>query len=219
MPRQRTHPQSSVPSRRSMVTAIEYHALDCSTLLYWTPVAGIRGESSFKTDFQSPERLSEPVWTYDVREAMAGLLPTSPEVSVEQSGDPKLVCLDDEKATELLSTLSSETSQAVFRRVAEEPMAAADVAADLDMSVQAVSYHLGNLQDAGLIEVLDTCYSEKGRSVDVYGAAEDPYLLFLGASTDQPGLTAAFKQFAAAIGPAGIALAVAGALSNVFGAE
>ncbi|ELZ41974.1 ArsR family transcriptional regulator [Halorubrum californiense DSM 19288] len=94
-----------------------------------------------------------------------------------------------------------------------------DLAAELDMSVQAVSYHVDNLQDAGLIEVLDMCYSEKGREMSIYGPSTEPYILFLGTTDDQSGLTAAFKRFANAIGPVGIIVAIGAALSRLVDRE
>ncbi|MEZ3172700.1 winged helix-turn-helix domain-containing protein [Halorubrum sp. RMP-47] len=150
---------------------------------------------------------------------MSGLLPTRSDATIDRSDDPNLLCIDDEQAREILSTLSSDTSQAVFCALNEEPKPVKDLAAELDMSVQAVSYHVENLQDAGLIEVLDVCYSEKGREMSVYAPSTEPYVLFLGTTDDQAGLTAAFKQFANAIGPVGIIFAIGAALSRLIGSE
>jgi DNA-binding transcriptional ArsR family regulator len=140
-------------------------------------------------------------------------------VSVDRSDEAELLCIDDERTTEILATLSSDTSRAVFRHVNREPQTATDLARELDTSVQGVTYHLDNLREAGLIDILDTCFSEKGREMDVYGPAEQPYIVFLGMSTDEPGLTAAFKRFAHSIGPIGIIFAISGALSKLFGSE
>ena len=115
-----------------------------------------------------------------------GLLGERPEVSVDRSDEPKLLCLDDDQTEEVLRRLSSESSQAVFRAVTEEPMAAAEVAEALDMSVQNASYHLDNLESAGLIEVLDIHYSEKGQEVDIYGPPEEPLCSFWGHPTTDP---------------------------------
>ncbi|WP_121823040.1 ArsR/SmtB family transcription factor [Halostella salina] len=150
---------------------------------------------------------------------MSGLLPTESDVAIDRNEDPKLLCIDDDRTDEVLATLSSDTSRAVFRALNDEPRTATDVAAELDTSVQSVSYHIENLQEVGLIDVLDTCYSEKGREMAVYGAAEEPYLVFLGPADDQPGLTAAFKRFANALGPVGIVFAVGGAVSRLIGGE
>lgn len=148
-----------------------------------------------------------------------GLLGDRPEVSLDRSGDPRLLCLDDDQTAEVLSRLSSESGREVFRAVTAEPMAAAEVAAELDMSLQNASYHLGNLESAGLIEVLDTHYSEKGQEVEIYGPPEEPLVLFLGSAEDRPGLVSAFKRFAGAVGPVAIPLAVAELLARLLGGE
>jgi DNA-binding transcriptional ArsR family regulator len=145
------------------------------------------------------------------------MLPGRSDVTVDHSGNPQLLCIDDERTSNVLAALSSDTSRSVFEALNSEPMAAKDVADELDMSVQSISYHLGNLQDAGLIEVLDTCYSEKGQEMDIYGPAEEPMVLFLGHSEDRPGLVSAFRRIAGAIGPIGIAIAIGGKLTRLFG--
>jgi DNA-binding transcriptional ArsR family regulator len=148
-----------------------------------------------------------------------GLLGERPEVTIDRDEDPRLLCLDDEYTEEVLRRLSSETSQAVFRAVNREPLSAQDVAEELEMSVQNAMYHLENLEETGLITVLDTHYSERGREVDIYGPPDQPLLLFLGPSQDWPGLTAAFKEFASAVGPVAIPLAVGQFVSRLLGSD
>lgn len=150
---------------------------------------------------------------------MSRLFPTNSDVTVDRSGEAELLCIDDDQTPEILATLSSDTSQNIFQQVHQEPKTATDLAQELNTSVQGVTYHLAKLQDTGLIEVLDTCYSEKGREMDVYGPSERPYIVFLGMSTDESGLTAAFKRFAHSIGPVGIFFAISGALSKLFGKD
>lgn len=148
-----------------------------------------------------------------------GLLGERPEVTIDRDEDPRLLCLDDEHTEKVLRRLSSETSQAVFRAVNHEPLSAQDVAEELDMSIQNAMYHLENLEEVGLITVLDTHYSERGREIEIYGPIEQPLLLFLGHSQDWPGLTAAFKEFAGAVGPVAIPLAIGQFLSRLLGAD
>lgn len=150
---------------------------------------------------------------------MGKLLPTGSDVTIERDDEPRLLCIDDEKATDVFTTLSSETSQQIFRRLNEEPMTAQDIADDLGMSLQRVSYHLDNLEESNLITVLDTCYSEKGLEMDVYGPPEEPLLLFLGPSTDRPGLIASFKRYASAIGPVAIPLAIGQSIARLVGSN
>ena len=139
---------------------------------------------------------------------MGTLLPTSSDASIKRSDDPDLLCIDDEYTADVFKTLSSETSQEIFTALNEEPMAAQDIADELDLSLQQVSYHLDNLQETGLITVLDTCYSEKGMEMDVYGPPETPLLLYLGPSDDKPGMLESFKQFAHALGPIAVPVAI-----------
>lgn len=148
-----------------------------------------------------------------------GLLGERPEVTIDRDEDPRLLCLDDEYTEEVLKQLSSETSQAVFRAVNQEPLSAQDVARELDMSIQNAMYHLENLEETGLITVLDTHYSERGREIEIYGPTDQPLLLFLGPSQDWSGLTAAFKEFAGAVGPVAIPLAIGQFLSRLLGSE
>lgn len=147
---------------------------------------------------------------------MSGLLPTRSDATVDQRDDPAVLCLDDERTSTVLERVSSETAQAVLRELNEQPMTATDLADQLEMSIQRVRYHLENLSEVGLIEVIDTCYSEKGREMDVYGPASEPILVFLGSADDRPGLQAAFKNLASAVGPIAIVLALGESIARLF---
>ncbi|WP_049921789.1 ArsR/SmtB family transcription factor [Halopiger djelfimassiliensis] len=148
---------------------------------------------------------------------MSRLLPTTADATTDRTGDPSLLCLDDDRTDDVLAALSSGTARAIFRELNERPLTAAGLADRLEMSIQSVSYHLENLSETGLIEVSDTCYSEKGREMDVYSVSEEPLVLFLGTEEDQPGLRVALKNVAAAVGPAGIVAIVWGVLSRFVG--
>ncbi len=150
---------------------------------------------------------------------MGKLLPTSSDATIERGDDPRVLCIDDEQSQTVLQALSSETSQEIFRLLNEEPMTTKDIADELDLSIQQTSYHLDNLEAAGIIAVLDTCYSEKGMEMAVYGPPKEPLLLFLGHSEDRPGLVASFKRFAGALGPVAVPLAIGNLLSRLFGGE
>ena len=147
---------------------------------------------------------------------MSGLLPTRSDATVERRDDPAVLCLDDDRTSDVLERVSSDTAQAVIRELNEQPMTATDLADRLEMSIQRVRYHLENLSEVGLIEVIDTCYSEKGREMDVYGPASEPVLVFLGPSDDRPGLQAAFRNLASAVGPIAIVLALGETIARLF---
>jgi DNA-binding transcriptional ArsR family regulator len=150
---------------------------------------------------------------------MTRLLPTGTDATVDRSDDPEVLCIDDEATRDVFTTLSSETAYAVFRMLNEEPATPPSVAERLDLSIQNAHYHLGNLEDAGLIEVADTCYSEKGREMDVFVVAEDPTLVFLGTSDDRPSLKRAVKSLVSFVGLPVFVFALGEAVSRLFGGE
>ncbi|MEF8773788.1 MAG: helix-turn-helix domain-containing protein [Halobacteriales archaeon] len=95
-------------------------------------------------------------------------------------GDPRVVGVDEADADEVVSALGSETARAVLAAVHEEPTTASELAERRDVSIQAISHHLDNLVDAGLVEPVDTRRAETGNEMTVYGPAEGPVLVFAG---------------------------------------
>jgi len=150
---------------------------------------------------------------------MSRLLPTQTDATVERSDSPAVLSLDDDATRDVIEALSSETAYDIFRLLNETPATPARISEQLDQSVQNVHYHLENLESAGVIEVTDTCYSEKGREMSVYVVAADPTLLFLGTEDDRPNLKRAFKSFASLLGPPSVLLAVAESISQFVTAE
>lgn len=147
---------------------------------------------------------------------MTRLLPTGTDATVDRSDDPEVLCIDDEATRDVFTTLSSETAYAVFRMLNEEPATPATVAERLDLSIQNAHYHLGNLEDAGLIEVADTCYSEKGREMEIYAVTSQPKVLVLGTESDENTLRRAFGQMAGVVGVPAFFIAAWQSLSGVF---
>ncbi len=150
---------------------------------------------------------------------MTRFFPTQTDAAVERSDSPAVLSLDDDATREVIEALSSETAYEIFRLLNETPATPARIAEQLDQSVQNIHYHLTNLESAGVIEVTDTCYSEKGREMSVYVVSEDPTLLFLGTEDDRPSLKRAFKSFASLLGPPSILLAVGESISQFVTAE
>lgn len=150
---------------------------------------------------------------------MPRLLPTQTDATVERTDSPTVLSLDDDGTRDVIEALSSETAYEIFRLLNETPATAARIADRLDQSIQNVHYHLSNLDAAGVIEVADTCYSEKGREMDVYVASRDPTLILLGTKDDRPCLKRAFRSFASVLGPPAIVLAVGEAVSRLLSPE
>lgn len=99
---------------------------------------------------------------------MSGLFPIRSDVSRSGDDGALVVDLSSEEADEVFAVLSSSTARRTLAALHDEPRTASDLAENLDLSLQNVGYHLGNLRDAGLIEVVDTWYSETGNEMKVY---------------------------------------------------
>lgn len=91
--------------------------------------------------------------------------------------EPAVVNVGDEDADAVLDALASDTARAVFRALHDEPAPPSDLARRLDTSLQNAHYHVKNLEDAGIVEVVGSRYSEKGNEMSVYGPAADPIVL------------------------------------------
>ncbi|WP_331236388.1 ArsR/SmtB family transcription factor [Natronorarus salvus] len=109
---------------------------------------------------------------------MAGLLPTDSDA--EPSGEPRVIGMDSADAGAVLDALSSETTRRVYVALQEEPAPVSVVADRTDLSLQNARYHVGKLREAGLIEVVDTIYSEKGREMEMFAPADAPMIVVLG---------------------------------------
>jgi DNA-binding transcriptional ArsR family regulator len=136
---------------------------------------------------------------------MADLLPSRPDATAAEEADPRVIGLDSEDADDLLSALSSDTAREVLATLHEEPDTPANVADRVDTSLQNAQYHLGNLEDAGLIEVTDTVYSEKGREMNRYAPADRPLVVFAGPEEESRGLQSALTNLLGAVGILGVA--------------
>jgi len=122
------------------------------------------------------------------------------------SPDERLRVLDvaGEETDEVLDALSSETSRAMFRTLFEEPATPSEIAERVDTSVQNVNYHVSNLETAGLVEPIDTRYSEKGNEMTVYGPATDP-LVFVGNHDIRPRVRRSLSDVVSGLAVLGLA--------------
>lgn len=107
------------------------------------------------------------------------LFPLRSEVPA-RSPEPQVVDVGAEDGDEVFDALSSETARRLYAAVADDPATASDLADRLGTSIQNVRYHVDNLSEAGLVEVVDTWYSSRGAEMSVYGAAGGPIVVFAG---------------------------------------
>jgi DNA-binding transcriptional ArsR family regulator len=145
---------------------------------------------------------------------MADLLPSTPDTSAADDGDPRVVGLDSDEADDVLAALSSSTARELVTSLHDDPGTPSDLADRVDTSLQNTQYHLGNLKDADVIRVIDTVYSEKGREMNVYAPTDQPLVVFAGDEEKETGLRAALSRLIGGLG------AVAGAsllVQRLFG--
>lgn len=143
-----------------------------------------------------------------------GPLPFRPVIG-EQAAAPRVVSMDEEAADRVIDALSAETARDIYRAVREEPRTPPELAETMDCSLQTVHYHLGSLDEAGLVEAAGTGYSEKGVEMTVYRAADRPLVL----TTAADETTSRLRQFLGRIlgvvgGLAAVSLLVQWAVSS-----
>jgi len=138
------------------------------------------------------------------------------ESEEERENSPDVLTIDDERTDEVLSSVSSETAREILTSVHDSPKIPIDLADELGTTTQNVRYHLDKLEEAGLVEVGDICYSEKGREMSVYEPSDAPSMLVFGQETDGPRMRKVLTKVSSSVGPAAIAVVVAAKAKFVF---
>lgn len=103
-----------------------------------------------------------------------------PDGRSNRDDDARVVTLESDDCADVLSAVSSDTARAILLELQERPLTASEIATTTGTSIQNVKYHLTNLEDAGLIEVTDRVYSQKGREMKIYAPTAQPLLLVAG---------------------------------------
>jgi DNA-binding transcriptional ArsR family regulator len=128
------------------------------------------------------------------------LLPSRPDAEPAEDAGPRVIGVDDDAADDVLSALSSGTARSLLSALHDDPAPPSELAESCDTSLQNVQYHLGKLENAGAVEVVDTAYSEKGREMDVYAPADQPLVVFAGQEDDGSTLRTALTRLLGAVG-------------------
>jgi len=139
---------------------------------------------------------------------MSRLLPSLPDATPEDR-EPRVVGVNEDDADELIAALGSETAREILTRLHDEPATKSELADAVDTTLQNVQYHLSKLNRADLVDVVDTTYSEKGREMDVYAAADEPLVLFAGGSEESNGIKSALMRLLGGYGIIGLAAVAA----------
>jgi len=136
---------------------------------------------------------------------MADLLPSTSDATPSEDAEPRVVGVDSDAADDVLAALSSETARELLGALHEDPATPSELADAVDTSLQNTQYHLGNLEDADVVEVADTIYSEKGREMKVYAPADQPLVLFAGQEEESSTLKTALSRLLGGVGIVGAA--------------
>ncbi len=139
----------------------------------------------------------------------------SPE-SIKQNleRDPDLLAIDDAKADEIFAALSSATARSILTVLFERPRTASELADEADTSVQNVSYHLDNLRESDLVEVVETWYSDQGKEMKVYAPANEALVLFAGDEISRSSFFDAVKRLVGFVGLFGLLGVIAARLAR-----
>ena len=100
----------------------------------------------------------------------------------------------------MIGSLSSATARSLLTELHEEPHTASELAEAVDTSLQNVRHHLGNLEEADLVEVAETRYSVKGREMKVYAPVDDSLVVCVGNEEQRSGLLESLRQYVGAAG-------------------
>lgn len=135
----------------------------------------------------------------------------------EMTEDEKdVLTIDDERTSEVLDSVSSGTALEILRSIHDEPKIPKDLADELGTTGQNIRYHLDNLEEAGLVEVGDICYSQKGREMSVYRPSESPSVLVLGVEDDGLRMRQVLSKVSSSAGTAAIAVVLAAKAKVLF---
>jgi DNA-binding transcriptional ArsR family regulator len=126
--------------------------------------------------------------------------PPAPDTAAAEEPAPRVVGLDDEATGDVLAAISSDTARRLLAALHEEPDTASGLAERVDTSLANATYHLGRMSEAGLLEVIDTVYSEKGREMRVYAPADRPLVVIAGDDDETTGLRERLGRLLGAVG-------------------
>ena len=135
---------------------------------------------------------------------MADFIERLQQRSSEPTQQPRIMEMDDEGADEVLSALSPTTRRRLYRALFTEPQTTSELAESVDTSIQNVQYHLETLQDAGLVEPVETVYSGKGNEMTVFAPASDP-LVFVGDADRLPAINESLYHVVGGLAVLGVA--------------
>ena len=110
--------------------------------------------------------------------------------------DEKLLILplNDKNSKKISQIISNDTARNILEAIASEPLSASLIAEKLRIPLSTVQYNLEKLNDAGLVKVERTKYSEKMKHVKIY-APQRKFVVIVPEKTDRKNVIATLKRY------------------------
>ena len=110
--------------------------------------------------------------------------------------DEKLLILplNDKNSKKITQIISNDTARNILEAIASEPLSASRIAEKLGIPLSTVQYNLEKLNDAGLVKVERTKYSEKMKHVKIY-APQRKFVVIVPEKTNRKDVIAALKRY------------------------
>nr|QNO51735.1 hypothetical protein LBHPMFOL_00004 [Methanosarcinales archaeon ANME-1 ERB6] len=114
----------------------------------------------------------------------------------ENKEDEKLLILplNDKNSKKISQIISNDTARNILEAIASEPLSASLIAEKLRIPLSTVQYNLEKLNDAGLVKVERTKYSEKMKHVKIY-APQRKFVVIVPEKTNRKDVIAALKRY------------------------
>ena len=118
----------------------------------------------------------------------------------ENMEDEKLLILplNDKNSRKITQIISNDTARNILEAVASEPLSTSEIAEKLGIPLSTVQYNLDKLNDAGLVKVERTRYSEKMKRVKIY-APQRKFVVIVPEKTNRKDVIATLKRYLAVI--------------------
>jgi DNA-binding transcriptional ArsR family regulator len=110
--------------------------------------------------------------------------------------DEKLLILplNDKNSKKISQIISNDTARNILEAIASEPLSTSELAEKLRIPLSTVQYNLEKLNDAGLVKVERTKYSEKMKHVKIY-APQRKFVVIVPEKTNRKDVIATLKRY------------------------
>lgn len=105
-----------------------------------------------------------------------------------------IISLNDENSKKILQTISNDTARKILEVIASMPLSASEIAEKLHIPLSTVQYNLEKLNEAGLVKVERTKYSEKMKIMKIY-AAQRKFVVVTTEDMSKKSIVAALKKY------------------------